>query len=162
MHQSYIRFWRHAFDYKGRASRQDFWVPTLIHFVLYILLSAILSLLLGDLSRTGVIVLSVFKWVLFIPQLTLMARRYHDVDKSLAFPLILFIFFLFLDINDFIDNLFYRNDPIIDYTDILSYILTAIYYLLLIYSLIVCLRRGNVSVNRYGEPPVTQSGKIEE
>ncbi|MCY1567351.1 DUF805 domain-containing protein [Staphylococcus pettenkoferi] len=162
MHQSYIRFWRHAFDYKGRASRQDFWVPTLIHFVLYILLSAILSLILGDLSRTGVIVLSVFKWVLFIPQLTLMARRYHDVDKSLTFPLILFIFFLFLDINDFIDNLFYHNDPIVDYTDILAYILTAIYYLLLIYSLIVCLRRGNVSANRYGEPSVTQSGKIKE
>ncbi|MCU5746980.1 DUF805 domain-containing protein [Staphylococcus sp. SQ8-PEA] len=152
MLRSYIRFWSKAFNYTDRASRRDFWVPTIIHFILYVLLVILLE---TSMTNYGVetIIVFIVKWVLYIPHLALMVRRYHDVNRAMTFPLILFIFFLFIDINGFIDELFYRNDPAIDFTDILAYILTIIYYLLLLYSLVICLLKGSREENSYGQPP---------
>lgn len=71
---------RHFADFKGRASRSEFW----IFFGFVILVQMLAPMLLG--WRIGGLV----ALVLFVPQISVAVRRLHDVDcsgKDLIIPL---------------------------------------------------------------------------
>ena len=67
------------FNFKGRATRQQYWMYTLFYFILYVVIS-ILGAILGDTVRT--ILLALFNLGLLLPSLAIGVRRLHDTDRS--------------------------------------------------------------------------------
>jgi uncharacterized membrane protein YhaH (DUF805 family) len=96
---------RHYFDFKGRASRAEYWMFKLLTIIIFVLLVLFCSIFPGSVFSivfpTLFIVLYLF---VFIPSLSVLVRRLHDSDKSgwlvllsivpLIGPLIIFIFTL--------------------------------------------------------------------
>lgn len=63
--------------FSGRAGRPEFWMFTLISFVISIVL-AVIDALLG----TGIIIETVYDLAVFLPSLAVGVRRLHDTDRS--------------------------------------------------------------------------------
>lgn len=78
MCQSMVDFFKKTFQYRGRASRKDFWVPNII------LLAA--GLLLNS-GKTPKVVESTAAAVSVLPTISLTSRRYQDVGISGWFQL---------------------------------------------------------------------------
>lgn len=73
---------QHYADFNGRASRQEFWMYTLVNIVIYVVLAAILGALgLG-------LVASLYGLATLVPSIAVGARRLHDIGKSGWFQLI--------------------------------------------------------------------------
>ncbi len=104
----FVDTFKHRYiDFKGRASRSEFWYfnlfTTLIYMVLYIpiMVSLFSSIETGAPPGTLITVLSgllsLFGLAIFLPSLGLIARRLHDINKSawnylfILIPLIGFI-----------------------------------------------------------------------
>lgn len=79
MFQSALGTLRKYADFKGRASRAEFWI-----FFLFVViaqaLAAVVDLLFGG-GRSGVFSL-LAAVLLFVPQLAVTVRRLHDVNRS--------------------------------------------------------------------------------
>lgn len=70
-------------DFNGRSGRKEFWAFLLV----YLALTIVSVLLAGMVPTLGAIVFLLGLVVLFIPQLALQVRRFHDQDKSGWFAL---------------------------------------------------------------------------
>ena len=94
-----IRPWRHAFDYKGRSPRREYWLGW-GQFIIGIIAIAALAGLIEDLMGNGAgsnlvdIPLGLFILASFVVGLATTVRRLHDQDKSGWFVLIYFIPFV--------------------------------------------------------------------
>jgi uncharacterized membrane protein YhaH (DUF805 family) len=128
-------------DFKGRASRAEFWY--LFFFVIIVQVAAsFLGLLLGGLGSMAFS--SVVLLLLFVPQLAVAVRRLHDVSRSgkeLAVPLVM-LFALPL---------------VVMFGGILSKIVALGYVgvLMLVFAnlLMLFLKKGSRVPNRYGASP---------
>ncbi|GGB01551.1 DUF805 domain-containing protein [Macrococcus hajekii] len=87
--ETYRRFWQQGLNFKGRATRQEYWVPQLLHFgilmVLYFIMTILFQMksinfpyLIPALYIIGLILIL----VVLIPHLAVMVRRFHDVGHS--------------------------------------------------------------------------------
>ena len=65
------------FDFKGRASRSEYW-----YFTLFILIGYIIGFTLGFIAPVFFIINGVFFLLVIIPWITVAARRLHDINKS--------------------------------------------------------------------------------
>tara|TARA_Y100000996_G_C22021804_1_gene437082 strand:- start:4 stop:438 length:435 start_codon:yes stop_codon:yes gene_type:complete len=65
------------FDFKGRASRSEYW-----YFVLFIFLGYIVCFLLGLITPVLFSLLGIFIIGIIIPAIAVTARRLHDINKS--------------------------------------------------------------------------------
>ncbi|MCQ2416310.1 MAG: DUF805 domain-containing protein [Oscillospiraceae bacterium] len=65
-------------DFKGRASRSDYWWAYLAVF----LASMVFCFVFGLLGVVGKILLFLYELVLIVPSLSLCVRRLHDTGKS--------------------------------------------------------------------------------
>ncbi|MDD7317803.1 MAG: DUF805 domain-containing protein [Prevotella sp.] len=74
-------------NFKGRASRSEFWFFCLAYTVLYAVAS-MLSSIIGD---ANFILVSVLGLVLCLPMLGVCWRRFHDIGKSGAWYLLMLI-----------------------------------------------------------------------
>lgn len=72
-------------DFSGRATRTQYWMFILIFTIIYIAL-AIIDFYLGTL-----VLAFVFNLVLFIPSISIAARRLHDMSRSGWWQLIIFL-----------------------------------------------------------------------
>ena len=91
-------------NFKGRASRKEYWMYTLIFTVLFIALMTIMFSVLSFSDETGietgpgvyltVILVIVFLFAHFIPSIALTVRRLHDTGKSVWWYLIVFVPYL--------------------------------------------------------------------
>jgi len=70
-------------DFNGRSTRKEFWLFLLVYVALF-LVSAIFS---GVEPNLGIALFLLGVLALFIPQLALQVRRFHDQDKSGWFAL---------------------------------------------------------------------------
>ena len=95
------KFFNRATDYKGRSSRSEFWWPVVFiliidlgfHLVLFICAKIIIIYRLFQFIRW------IYGLLFFLPDITIMIRRLHDVNKSgwwLFVPVIAFVAFLLL------------------------------------------------------------------
>lgn len=77
--ESFITFWKRSFDFKGRATRSEFWYTFLWIFIVYIPLQMV--------STYAVIVLEL---IIFIPVLSQLVRRARDagISKYVILPLV--------------------------------------------------------------------------
>lgn len=69
----------HYVDFKGRATRTQFWMWQLWTFVL-----GIIIMLLGQIVGENVsnIISTIISLALFLPSLSIAARRLHDIGRS--------------------------------------------------------------------------------
>ena len=75
----YIDFWKRAFDFKGVASRPQYWFAVLINFVVIL----VLSLIFGASESTEAITVSdVYAIIVLIPCISISVRRLHDQNRS--------------------------------------------------------------------------------
>ncbi len=91
-------FFTGAFDFDGRSSRREFWWAVLPNAVLmFVLLGLLAYSLLGfatvinTFSIIMLIVFGLFCLIELIPSIALIFRRMHDIGKSGAYILVLFI-----------------------------------------------------------------------
>ena len=69
-------------DWKGRASRSEFWYFQLFLFILYFIAFQIDSVVLGtELGQMGTVYIIFFLGTM-LPSLCAQIRRLHDVDRS--------------------------------------------------------------------------------
>lgn len=81
----YLKVFHQYFDFKGRARRKEFWMFSLIHIIVLILLVFVDSFLgttigSGD-NAVGILYL-VYILAVLIPGLAVTVRRLHDIGKS--------------------------------------------------------------------------------
>lgn len=69
----------HYFDFKGRATRQQYWMFVLFYFILSIVIG-IIGAILGETVQG--ILSTLLTLGLFLPSLGLGVRRLHDTDRS--------------------------------------------------------------------------------
>ena len=83
----------HYVDFAGRATRKQFWLFTLINFVIALIISII-----GGMDNTIGSVFAIIYWVyalaLFLPSLAIAIRRLHDIGRSGWWFLICFVPFI--------------------------------------------------------------------
>ena len=76
--QWYLHVLKNYAVFKGRASRKEFWM-----FVLFnIIVSVILSILEGLVSRDTSILSGLYSLAVLVPSLAVTVRRLHDTNKS--------------------------------------------------------------------------------
>lgn len=122
MEQALLPFKRYA-DFRGRATRTEYWGFSLFNLVVYLALFAILMLGAaggepGFLYYTGLIILIIYAFGIIIPSYAVMARRFHDTGHTGWMILLCFIpfigglivlVFMFLPGNDGANQ--YGDDP---------------------------------------------------
>ncbi len=81
----YIDFWKRAFDFKGRSSREEFWYTYLVN----VLISLILTFLLF--IPFVAVIQSIWGLAIIIPMLAISVRRLHDSNHSCLPIIIIFI-----------------------------------------------------------------------
>ena len=64
----------HYVDFKGRATRKQFWLFVLWSFIVFL----VLGIVLGFLNDTGDIIYTVCQLVVLLPSLAIAARRLRD------------------------------------------------------------------------------------
>lgn len=88
----YLKVLRQYADFEGRARRTEYWMFTLINFVIGLVLSVLSGLLIDSGIGALFSILSfVYSLAVLIPGIAVSVRRLHDVDKSGWLLLIIFI-----------------------------------------------------------------------
>ena len=81
----YIEAWRNALDFRGRASRAEFWYYTLFYW-LGLILAVIVAPLLAQQLRVAAILLIILwtSWFVasVVPTISVTIRRLHDTGRS--------------------------------------------------------------------------------
>ena len=125
------------FDFKGRASRSEYW-----YFILFTFLGYGAGFLLGLIAPALLWLLGIFVLAILIPAITVAARRLHDINKSgwyQALPLPPGI----------IETIFAMNRN--EVGEIIFLIIGLVAY---IYLIILLCTAGDSKKNRFGKNPL--------
>ena len=68
----------HYVDFKGRATRKQYWMYVLFTTVALLILAAVLSFF----GKVGQIVFNLCQLAILLPSLSILSRRLHDTNKS--------------------------------------------------------------------------------
>ena len=83
MIEAYKSFWMNYANFKGRATRGEYWWV--------VLANVIIGLLLGCFGELGTTLTSAYTIITLVPGLALIVRRLHDINKSGWSYLLIFI-----------------------------------------------------------------------
>lgn len=84
--QFYILAWQRSLDFSGRSSRQEFWMFMLVHIII-----TIGCIVLDITLKMTTWFDAIYSLISFIPMLSAIARRLHDIHKSGYWGLIFFV-----------------------------------------------------------------------
>ena len=73
-------------NFDGRASRKQYWM-----FYLFYLIGYIFFAIIDGLLRTGGLFIALFALVSLLPNIAIITRRLHDIDKSGWWQLVIFV-----------------------------------------------------------------------
>lgn len=113
MKEAYLSFWKNYINFKGKSTRSEYWVPTLVH--LFLLLLAMVFMFTTKDSEAPFAILTmvivvVFAIASFIPSIAVTVRRLHDVGRSgkmlIVYYILSFIAGAFENMDSFIAILF--------------------------------------------------------
>lgn len=96
MIKNYIKAWKKATDYKGRASRSEYWHFILVHILIFFVvgfLEGFFSVVLGfgeSNNFEGSILAVLYVYATLLPVTCLSIRRVHDSNKSFGYIFIPF------------------------------------------------------------------------
>ena len=100
---SYAKYWKGYTDFKGRSSRQDFWVPILINLAVSVglLVAVVCSMMTVIASASNLLSSTVFclfvgllvgwKLARLVPDAAVIVRRTHDVGLTGWIGVVLYI-----------------------------------------------------------------------
>ena len=132
-------FYFRAFDFRTRSSRSEFWYIFLAQILFFLPIEFIPSFLFLDLLASAINIL------IFLPQTSLIVRRFHDVGISgwwvLCFPLIFLIMGATVYLNSSFGFAF--TGP-----------LSGALFIIFIY--LMC-KEGDIRDNKYGSDPLGQA-----
>lgn len=72
----YLKVWQNYANFKGRASRSEYWYFTLFHFIVAMLLAYVTQ------STQNLWPYTIYMLAALLPSLAVAVRRMHDVGKS--------------------------------------------------------------------------------
>lgn len=81
----YIDFWKRAFDFKGRSSREEYWYTYLVNFLICLVFTFLAFIPFVS------ILSSIFGLAILIPSLAISIRRLHDSNHTCLPIIIIFI-----------------------------------------------------------------------
>ncbi len=128
------------FDFKGRASRSEYW-----YFVLFTFLGYGVGILLGFIAPVLLWSLGIFVLAIIIPAIAVAARRLHDINKSGWYQALPLPF-------GFIETIFAMNRNAVG--EIIFLIIGIGIY---IYLLILFITEGDSKKNRFGKNPLKKT-----
>ena len=79
--KSYTDFWKRTFDFSGRSTRSDFWVPFLTHIFIFLFVFYFGAIIDVPLGRYVVL-------ITMVPSFTITARRLHDTNRTMLFAIL--------------------------------------------------------------------------
>ncbi len=83
--EEYLKVIKNYVNFKGRASRREFWMFVLVNLIISFILGQIDNALGlnfgGGLAKQGVLS-SIYSLFIFLPNLAVTVRRLHDINKS--------------------------------------------------------------------------------
>ena len=133
------------FDFKGRASRKEFWFFQLFLFGIPIVLSIVFD---NSHSQSYQNIYRLYFFGSIIPWITIQVRRFHDMNINgwtlLGFPLFIFMVSL------------------LDYTPHDDIATIVIIILIIILLLIIDILPGTKGPNKYGEDPLDKNNQFNE
>ena len=86
--QSYVKFWKKAFQYSGKTNRKLFWGTTIINMIILGILMIMLVTSIeeleyvSDMERLKMIIIILLPHLFAIPQIALTYRRFNDVHAN--------------------------------------------------------------------------------
>ncbi|MCU7558444.1 DUF805 domain-containing protein [Macrococcus capreoli] len=143
----YKLFWTRALDINGRSSRQEFWHPYWINFVI--------SALLGILSAGTLSAL--FALAIIVPSFTVTVRRLHDTNRTMLLAVISQISSTIAVIASVVFVLSIlaaasaQNTTFLGASLIAGLFGTAVVGIIYIYTIFVLAQPGNKYPNNYGD-----------
>jgi uncharacterized membrane protein YhaH (DUF805 family) len=85
--QYYLDMWKKYATFSGRGRRKEYWMATLFSAIA----SIILQILASVLGAFGTVLVVLYGLAVLVPSLALTTRRLHDIGKSGAWQLIIYI-----------------------------------------------------------------------
>lgn len=170
--KSFVLFWKNYVNFKGRSRRSEYWYMMLWHLIFilpafFVFFMGAVFVGIGDeidakvLSMFGVMILILtiiymllYSLATFIPNLALSVRRFHDISRTMLFPMIMTVFsIIFYIVLQIIDS-YYDSDFTLMPIG-LNILLALLYfvYLGLTIVMIVFLCFDSKPANKYGESP---------
>ena len=163
-------FWQNYVNFKGRSRRSEYWYMTLWHIIFMIPAYALIFIGMvmaiagfgdnnGGVGTIGLIVLFL-AWIYlilyalatFIPNISILVRRFHDTGRSMLMPLIgigagIFGYIILIIISSM--------DP--EFNSVVSILFSLIIYLIMIglgiYNFVITLLDREPNNNKYGPSP---------
>lgn len=77
----YVEFWKRAFDFKGVASRAQYWFSLLANIVVTFVIFLILAFVIHD-EEVYSLITGLYTIALLVPSISISVRRLHDQNKS--------------------------------------------------------------------------------
>jgi len=87
----YIKCWKNFADFNNRARRKEFWGYQLFDILLFILVVFVCDFTIGLSSGDFDGLTYLYGFITFLPRLAVFCRRMHDIGRSGAWWLLLFI-----------------------------------------------------------------------
>ena len=127
-----IRFYKGYFDFRGRSTRAEFWWPQLGIFMVVAVAGVLLNLLgtdpstdpIGPLELIILAPLSIFILAVLIPNIAVLVRRFHDINRSGLLVIPIYIVGVI---------------PVIGFLSVIAF------------TIVACIE-GDAGPNRYGNP----------
>lgn len=87
----YLKVLRNYIGFKGRARRKEFWMFTLVNFILICVLGLVDKMLGWERAGGEGILTTLYGLLVFLPGWAVLFRRLHDTDRSAWWLLLLLI-----------------------------------------------------------------------
>ncbi len=134
----YLKVLKNYFNFKGRASRKEYWMFIFINFLIETVFF-VTMLTVGDIAAT---LSGIYSLALFIPTMAVTVRRFHDVHRSGWLLLGVYaVAGVGAAVGSFVDSLSF----FILFLIVMLVIVIWIWYVLL--------KAGDVGDNKYGPDP---------
>lgn len=92
--ETYKKMIKETFNYKGKSSRMEFFIPVMIHLLVFISLYVIKCIPYEIISNLSSIVLTVFAIYSFVTLFPLSFRRLHDAGHKATLLIVYLVFSL--------------------------------------------------------------------
>ncbi|RXK17904.1 DUF805 domain-containing protein [Macrococcus sp. DPC7161] len=153
MREAFLAYWTKAFIFTGRARRREYWLSFLANVLLLCLISAVLGVTASLLHLGNGLMfwfMTIYSIITVVPNASILARRFHDVDIHGKYAVIItFVFFIY----DMLDT-FNVHFPLPEWVNIILF-LTAFMTIITIFYITV--KDGISGLNTYGEDTKMQS-----
>lgn len=96
--KEFILFFKRAFDFKGRSTRKEYWIPLVILLILVAVFAFVFGIISGvsgwsmeEALTYYYVIVGIFSLLILIPDMSLTVRRLHDHNLSGWFYLLALI-----------------------------------------------------------------------